>query len=268
MDVWSGAGRLASWVSPWQVQGSPDKADAETLIIIVTFQHVAISSTSVRWLIDWLLPEEGRKSKWHVLLLPILSAVVSHGVQFQGDRVPGDPRWHLQEWGSWGSCDLRWVGSWGPRTTAFHCPDCVLQDETLAEKAEGVYGLIRHHFLLHKNKGSLSPRRPEGGRPQQLAEASSSPGYGCGDRDTVAFGIMEWNSVGSPSRPRQRWRADQTLFSKQFFFLLSTVVEARLSGMRREPWGEKKPVYYLQKSILWQDNNLAGLFFWHHAEKI
>ena len=63
MDVWSGAGRLASWVSPWQVQGSPDKADAETLIIIVTFQHVAISSTSVRWLIDWLLPEEGRKSK-------------------------------------------------------------------------------------------------------------------------------------------------------------------------------------------------------------
>lgn len=118
---------------------------------------------------NWLAASRRREEKQvtYVLLLPILPAVMSHGVQFQGDRVPGDPRWPLQEWGLWGSCDLRWVGSWGPRTTAFHCPDCVLQDETLAEKAEGVCGLIKHHFLLHKNKGSLSPK--EAGRWQTPA---------------------------------------------------------------------------------------------------
>lgn len=46
-------------------------------------------------------------------------------------------------------------------------------------------------FSFTKTKAHCPPRRLEGGRPQQLAEGSSSPGYGCGDRDMVAFGIME-----------------------------------------------------------------------------
>lgn len=78
----SGAGRLASWVSPWQVQGSPDKA--ETLITIhETFQHVVIPARRLDGKLT-LAASRGREEKQvtYVLLLSILLEVMSHGVQF------------------------------------------------------------------------------------------------------------------------------------------------------------------------------------------
>lgn len=58
---------------------------------------------------------------------------------------------------------MRRVGSRGLPGTAAFCRPVFSGMRLLAQRAEGLCALIKCHFLLRKNNGSLSAARPEGG---------------------------------------------------------------------------------------------------------